>query len=113
MVLSSFALTWGLSGLVVLLQSQGAAPQVMTLNPQQVIGMINEVLGWGQKLGIAVGALTFLINGFQFLFAWGATRSMQGAQETLKHGAFGLALVLGCYVIPNLMMAAASATPAS
>ena len=91
----------------------GAAPTVTNLNPDGVIKLIDSAIGWGQKLGIAVGALALLIAGYQFLMAWGSTRSLQGATESVKFGIVGLVLILGCYVLPNLLQTAATAAPAA
>jgi hypothetical protein len=97
--------------LAVALQSQ-AAPTVVNLDPQSILNLINLTIGWGQKLGIALGALALLIAGFQFLMAWGSTRSLQGATESVKFAVFGLVLILGCYVLPNLLQGGATAAPA-
>ena len=96
----------------VLLFAQ-ASPNVVNLDPNGVINLINAVIGWGQKLGIAVGALALLFAGYQFLMAWGSTRSLQGATESVKFGILGMVLILACYVVPNLLQAAASAGPSS
>jgi hypothetical protein len=90
-----------------------AAPGVVNLDPNGVLNLINAVIGWGQKLGTAVGALALMFAGYQFLMAWGSTRSLQGATESVKFGILGLVLVFACYVVPNLLQAAASAVPAS
>jgi hypothetical protein len=89
------------------------APGVVNLDPNGVINLINAVIGWGQKLGTAVGALALLFAGYQFLMAWGSTRSLQGATESVKFGILGLVLILSCYVVPNLLQSAASAATAS
>ncbi len=96
-----------------LLSFAQASPSVVNLDPNGVINLINAVIGWGQKLGMAIGALALLIAGYQFLMAWGSTRSLQGATESVKFGVIGMVLILACYVVPNLLQAAASAGPAS
>jgi hypothetical protein len=100
-----------LGSIAFALQSQ-SAPGVVNLNPDGVVNLINAAIGWGQKLGIAVGALALLLAGYQFLMAWGSTRSLQGATESVKFAVVGLVLILGCYVLPNLLQSAASAAPA-
>jgi hypothetical protein len=99
--------------LLLLAVDSNAAPGVVNLDPNGVINLINAVIGWGQRLGTAVGALALMFAGYQFLMAWGSTRSLQGATESVKFGIVGLVLVLACYVVPNLLQAAASAAPVS
>jgi hypothetical protein len=101
------------ANLLLLAVDSNAAPGVVNLDPNGVINLINAVIGWGQRLGTAVGALALMFAGYQFLMAWGSTRSLQGATESVKFGIVGLVLVLACYVVPNLLQAAASAAPAS
>ncbi len=113
-MVSTVVLALLMGGISLAQQSQApATPTVISLNPDNVITLFNQAIAWGQKVGIAAGALAIMIAGFQALMAWGNTRSIQGAMESVKWAVLGLVLILGCYIIPSLLQGAANSAPAA
>ncbi len=73
--------------------AQGGPPPIIT-HPQQVIGLLNSILGFVWAIMGIVVVLMLLYAGFKFVTAGGETEAIGTAKDMVKYSLIGIVVML-------------------
>ncbi len=68
-----------------------------------IVSVFNALLTAGAAVSLAATAFFVMLAGYQYMTAGGSVRSLESAKSSLSHALIGLAIVILCKVIANLV----------
>jgi hypothetical protein len=68
-----------------------------------IVNTFNELLNAGAAVSAVVSAFFVMLAGYQYMTAGGSLRSLESAKSSFSNALVGLAIVILCKVIANLV----------
>src|SRR3979490_916603 len=68
-----------------------------------IVKTFDALLTTGAAVAVIVCAFFLMLAGYQYMTAGGSVRSLESAKSSLSHALIGLAIVILCKVIANLV----------
>ena len=68
-----------------------------------IVNMFTQLITVGTAIALIVCAFFVMLAGYQYMTAGGSVRSIESAKSSLSHALIGLAIVILCKVIANLV----------
>ena len=73
------------------------------MDPGPIINLFNQLITLGAAIALVGCAFFVMLAGYQYMTAGGSVRSLESAKSSLSHALIGLAIVILCKVIANLV----------
>ncbi len=82
------------------------AMEVWSLDTQPIIHTFETLINVGAAVAAMVAAFFVMLAGYQYMTAGGSVRALEAAKSSLSNALIGLAIVVLCRVVANLVRGA-------
>jgi Type IV secretion system pilin len=80
--------------------------EVWSLDTQPIIHTFETLINVGAAVAAMVAAFFVMLAGYQYMTAGGSVRALEAAKSSLSNALIGLAIVVLCRVVANLVRGA-------
>jgi Type IV secretion system pilin len=82
------------------------AMEIWSLDTQPIIHTFETLINVGAAVAAMVAAFFVMLAGYQYMTAGGSVRALEAAKSSLSNALIGLAIVVLCRVVANLVRGA-------